>query len=170
MIKESEKITLIKTEKATKKEINQVFNKFNNIKCDRMINEENEENSYILMEWNRNDMKNKEAKIHEQNNWGGLIEAVVQAITPVFKNMLDESNKKQEDKFKTMLDESNKKLKIEILDEINPRFDGIENDIKILKSDVKQLKSDVAELKSDVKMLKSFHIEEIKKYNEKNRK
>ncbi|WP_027334320.1 hypothetical protein, partial [Mycoplasma elephantis] len=93
-----------------------------------------------------------------------------QAITPVFKNMLDESNKKQEDKFKTMLDESNKKLKIEILDEINPRFDGIENDIKILKSDVKQLKSDVAELKSDVKMLKSFHIEEIKKYNEKNRK
>ncbi|WP_027334477.1 hypothetical protein [Mycoplasma elephantis] len=145
-MKKIEKITLIKTEKATKKEINQVFNKFKNINCDRMINEENKENSYILLEWNRNDMKNKEAKIPEQNNWGGLIEAVVQAITPVFKDMLDESNEKQEAKFKVMLDESNKKqeakfkvmldesnknLKTEILNEINPRFDAIENDIKI---------------------------------------
>uniref|UniRef100_UPI00056A3961 hypothetical protein n=1 Tax=Mycoplasma elephantis TaxID=114882 RepID=UPI00056A3961 len=77
MTKKIEKITLIKTEKATKKEINQVFNKFENVKCDRMINEENEENSYILLEWNGNDMKNKKAKIPEQNNWNGLIQAII---------------------------------------------------------------------------------------------
>ncbi|WP_036436908.1 hypothetical protein, partial [Mycoplasma elephantis] len=142
MTKKIEKITLIKTEKATKKDINQVFNKFENVKCDRMINEENKENSYILLEWNGNDMKNKKAKIPEQNNWNGLI----QAIIPVFKNMLDESNEK---------------LKTEILDEINPRLNAIENDIKILKSDV-------VELKSNVKMLKSFHVEDIKKYDKKN--
>ncbi|WP_084259826.1 hypothetical protein, partial [Mycoplasma elephantis] len=161
MDKKEKQLILRKERRVTKKEINHVFNKYENVECDKMINENSDDYSYIVIKWSGSNMK-KNTKTPEITNFDGLI----QAIIPVFKNMIDESNKiqeikfelmlkKQEDKFRIMLDESNKKLKTEIFDEINPRFDAIENDIKILKSDVAELKSDVTQLKSDVAELKS---------------